>query len=89
MSSTPLVSPAQNALAAPAISRSADVLRLPELAGKAMWRGDELGSSTQRDVVPTGFDLLDAELPGGGWPCRPDRHGARNAPQYAGLWPRE
>ena len=70
MSSTPLVSPAQNALAAPAISRSADVLRLPELAGKAMWRGDELGSSAQRDVVPTGFDLLDAELPGGGWPCR-------------------
>lgn len=35
-----------------------------------MWRGNELGSSAQREVVATGFDALDKELPGGGWPCR-------------------
>jgi protein ImuA len=35
-----------------------------------MWRGDELGSSSQREVVSTGFEQLDVELPGGGWPCR-------------------
>ncbi len=46
----------------------ADVLRLPELAGKTLWRGNEMGSMAQRQVVPTGFELLDAELPGGGWP---------------------
>lgn len=48
--------------------RAGDVLRLPGLAGKSMWRGSELGSSAQRDVIATGFDALDAELPGGGWP---------------------
>ena len=70
MSFMPLVSPSQNSPAELAIPRAGDVLRLPELAGKAMWRGDELGSSTQREVVSTGFDLLNAQLPGGGWPCR-------------------
>jgi protein ImuA len=35
----------------------------------ALWRGDELGRGT--DIVwPSGFDALDAELPGGGWPGR-------------------
>ena len=63
------VSPSQNSPQQPAVPRSADVLRLPELAGKAMWRGDELGSSAQQKVVSTGFARLDAELPGGGWPC--------------------
>lgn len=71
MSAAPLASPLQNSPQELTVSRSADVLRLPELAGKAMWRGNELGSSAaQRDVVPTGFDRLDAELHGGGWPCR-------------------
>ncbi|SFC11185.1 protein ImuA [Polaromonas sp. OV174] len=65
-----LLSPSQNALVEASVPVDDDVLQLPELAGKAMWRGNELGSSAQRDVVATGFDALDAELPGGGWPCR-------------------
>ena len=68
MASIQLRHPAQNS-AVPA-ARVGDVLRLPELAGKAMWRGNELGSSAQRECVATGFDALDKELPGGGWPCR-------------------
>lgn len=40
----------------------------PEL-GATVWRGTELGSSITT-VVPSGFPTLDAELPGGGWPCR-------------------
>ena len=34
----------------------------------AIWRGNELGSSVTQ-VIPTGWDELDQELPGGGWPC--------------------
>ena len=33
----------------------------------AVWRADQLGSPVAR-VWPSGFDALDAELPGGGWP---------------------
>lgn len=33
----------------------------------AVWRADQLGSH-QAAVVPTGYRMLDAELPGGGWP---------------------
>lgn len=47
-----------------------DVLQRTELAGKSMWRGSEMGSSAQREVLATGFSALDDELPGGGWPCR-------------------
>src|SRR5512138_2801178 len=32
-----------------------------------VWRGGPLASSTP--VTPTGFDTLDRELPGGGWPA--------------------
>lgn len=42
---------------------------LPPAVAAAVWRGDQLG----RVVTPTrpsGFAALDAELPGGGWPCR-------------------
>ena len=35
-----------------------------------MWRGNEMGSSAHLEVISTGFDALDKELPGGGWPCR-------------------
>lgn len=35
----------------------------------AIWRATELGSPVT-DVVKTGWPSLDAELPGGGWPCR-------------------
>ncbi|WP_235001269.1 translesion DNA synthesis-associated protein ImuA [Nitrosovibrio sp. Nv4] len=34
-----------------------------------IWRGDALGSSTD-PIISSGFDKLDKELPGGGWPTR-------------------
>jgi protein ImuA len=42
---------------------------LPRHVATALWRGDELGSPISA-VVSSGFEQLDAELPGGGWPCR-------------------
>ena len=41
---------------------------LPVHVAAAIWRGNELGSSVTQ-VIPTGWDELDQELPGGGWPC--------------------
>lgn len=38
------------------------------LARGEVWRGGDLARSAQ-PVVATGFPDLDAELPGGGWPC--------------------
>ena len=45
------------------------VLRLPPQVEAAVWRAAELGTPVT-DVVRTGWASLDAELPGGGWPCR-------------------
>lgn len=42
---------------------------LPPAVAEALWRGDALGRGTDT-VWPSGFDALDAELPGGGWPGR-------------------
>lgn len=42
---------------------------LPPQVEAAVWRAAELGTPVT-DVVPTGWNVLDAELPGGGWPCR-------------------
>jgi protein ImuA len=70
MSALPLTFPSQNSPSEPAFACEGDVLLQPALAGKGLWRGNELGLSTQREVVSSGFDPLDAELPGGGWPCR-------------------
>jgi protein ImuA len=39
---------------------------LPDIA--AIWRGTEFGS-TVSDTIATGWEALDKELPGGGWPC--------------------
>ncbi|WP_141100628.1 translesion DNA synthesis-associated protein ImuA [Roseateles aquatilis] len=64
------VSPTQNL----AQDASRHVLRVPPtpippaVAG-ALWRGDSLGRGTDT-VWPSGFEALDAELPGGGWPAR-------------------
>lgn len=44
-------------------------LPLPPAVAEAVWRGDALGRGTDT-VWPSGFDALDAELPGGGWPGR-------------------
>jgi hypothetical protein len=41
----------------------AELVRLPGL-----WRGGELEHATQ-PAIPTGHARLDAQLPGGGWPC--------------------
>lgn len=45
-----------------------DVGQLPGSVSQAIWRGTEVGQASQA-VIATGFDALDAELPGGGWPC--------------------
>ncbi|MEF7616961.1 translesion DNA synthesis-associated protein ImuA [Aquincola sp. MAHUQ-54] len=55
--------------AAPATTPALSASPLPAHVATAMWRASELGSATG-DVVPSGFTALDAELPGGGWPCR-------------------
>jgi len=49
-----------------AILRAGDELPLDIAA--AIWRGDQLGAPVT-SVLSSGFDLLDAELPGAGWPC--------------------
>lgn len=59
---------------APQISpRTAQVRRppvvLPHAIESAIWRGDALGTPVT-STVSTGFERLDAELPGGGWPCQ-------------------
>ena len=41
----------------------------PEALHPALWLGHQLGRSTGQ-TVPSGFAALDAQLPGGGWPCR-------------------
>lgn len=41
---------------------------LPPAVASAVWRGAELGSPVTA-VLASGFKALDAELPGGGWPC--------------------
>lgn len=64
----------QEALEVPAVSVSeASALRscrpvvLPPAVAAAVWRGDALGQ-TVSTTWPSGFDALDAVLPGGGWP---------------------
>jgi protein ImuA len=41
---------------------------LPAAVAAALWRADQLGTPVAA-TLPSGFDALDAELPGGGWPC--------------------
>ena len=41
---------------------------LPSGIASALWRADQLGSPVAT-VLGTGFAPLDAQLPGGGWPC--------------------
>lgn len=51
----------------PVLSRPA-----PDLAHPALWRAHQLGraGAQGRATVPSGWPPLDAELPGGGWPCQ-------------------
>ena len=41
----------------------------PETLHPAIWRGHQLGRDGEL-VMPSGFDALDVQLPGGGWPRR-------------------
>ena len=50
-------------------SRRFDATQLPSRVSHAVWRGTDIGQAEQT-VVPTGFTALDAQLPGGGWPCQ-------------------
>lgn len=43
--------------------------RAPETLHPALWLGHQLGRNVEQ-AVPSGFALLDAQLPGGGWPRR-------------------
>lgn len=45
-----------------------DMGQLPPHVSHAIWRGTEVGHAEQA-VVCSGFEALDAQLPGGGWPC--------------------
>ena len=44
-----------------------DPCALPRHVAEAVWRGSEVGGSVSR-TVSSGFSVLDAQLPGGGWP---------------------
>lgn len=43
--------------------------RLPASVERVMWRGSELGTRLE-PVQATGWEALDQELPGGGWPTK-------------------
>ncbi|MCW7536999.1 translesion DNA synthesis-associated protein ImuA [Aquabacterium sp. A7-Y] len=45
-----------------------DRLVLPAGIESAVWRGDQMAEPPAA-VLPSGHAALDAELPGGGWPC--------------------
>jgi protein ImuA len=45
-----------------------DAEQLPPAIAAAIWHANELGSAVST-VLSTGFDPLDLEFPGGGWPC--------------------
>jgi protein ImuA len=52
----------------PALVSSPRLADLPPAVAAAVWRGDDLAVPTGA-VVSSGWAALDAELPGGGWPC--------------------
>ncbi|HLO93644.1 MAG TPA: hypothetical protein VK195_04950, partial [Burkholderiaceae bacterium] len=54
--------------AAPPIARAA-LLDHPLLREGRLWQAGSLGRCQSR-VLGSGFEALDAELPGGGWPCQ-------------------
>lgn len=48
---------------------AAAVEALPRAVAAAVWRGDQLGRPVTA-TLSSGFEALDAALPGGGWPCQ-------------------
>lgn len=49
--------------------RRSSPCELPPQVEQALWRGSDLGPPTG-PVLSSGFAALDAQLPGGGWPCQ-------------------
>lgn len=45
-----------------------DLCQLPGKVAQALWRGSQVAQAGQ-SVVSSGWTALDAQLPGGGWPC--------------------
>ena len=45
-----------------------DLRQLPGKVAQALWRGSQVAQAGQ-SVVSSGWTALDAQLPGGGWPC--------------------
>lgn len=45
-----------------------NVSLLPSAVASSLWRANEVGTPVS-SVLSTGFEALDKELPGGGWPC--------------------
>lgn len=62
---TPAVSPSSSRLA----TGPRWPVPLPHAVESAIWRADALGTPVTTTVA-TGFEDLDAELPGNGWPCQ-------------------
>lgn len=56
------------AVTPPAERRSFSISTLPSSVAAAVWRANAMGSAVAT-TLSTGFDALDRELPGGGWPC--------------------
>jgi protein ImuA len=68
--SQPPPPPAAAGAAAPVPSGAAALnIEWPPAVAAALWRGDQLGSP-KAETLSSGFAALDAELPGGGWPCQ-------------------
>jgi len=63
---SPRVEPAPAAVATPA---PPDAVHNAALPHPRLWRASELGQGAT-PVQPSGYRLLDAELPGGGWPLQ-------------------
>ncbi len=61
--------PSSLPLPAPAACTASAFDAIPERLRPVLWRGDQMENAVDR-AVPTGFAVLDAQLPGGGWPRR-------------------
>lgn len=63
----PALRPAPSLLSALSTSPAAD--RVAAALSARVWRASELGTAIA-PVFPSGWPELDAQLPGGGWPCQ-------------------
>lgn len=64
--------PGQVSVCAPAVATAAALERRAAAAAlpcAGVWRASEADTALPQPVWPSGHKLLDAQLPGGGWPC--------------------